>query len=306
MGNFSGTILTNRGRNLLAKALTGVCLNFTRIGIGDGLWQEGDDPSNMIALVREKKSLPIQEMKNVGDGTSKLRFVLTNSGLAEGFFIREIGIFANDPDLGEILYAVTSAGDKADYIPAAGAVVIESVTDIFTVVSNAPNVTAQISDTVVIATKKDIANHNESLSSHQDIRTSVYAHIQSTTVHNIYGQINAAISAHKADAGAHAAYGKYYVHSQDTPANIWKVNHNFNTPNIPVIRAYNETTEEVYFSGYCGSGIYCGDGSVCGAGGAVNAKVVTEIQISNICLVSQNMLDIRFAVPQSGKAVILI
>lgn len=306
MGNFSGTIQTNRGRNLHAKALTGVTLNFTRIGIGDGLWQEGADPANMIALVSEKKSLPIQEMENVGDGTSKLRFVLTNSGLTEGFFIREIGIFANDPDLGEILYAVTSAGDKADYIPAAGVVVIENVTDIFTVVSNAPNVTAQISDTVVIATKKDIANHNESLSSHQDIRTSLDAHKLSTTDHNISGQINTSIAAHKADAGAHAAYGKYHVHSQDTPANVWNVNHNFNTPNIPVVRAYSETTEEVALSGYCGGGGYCGDGSTCGSGGTVNVKVETEIQISNIRLTSQNMFDIRFAAPQSGKAVILI
>lgn len=306
MGNFTGTILTNRGRNLLAKALAGVPLNFTRIGIGDGMWQQGADPALMTALISEKKSLSIQSLENVGDGSTKLRFVLTNSGLAAGFFIREIGIFANDPDLGEVLYAVTSAGDKADYIPAAGVVVIENVTDIYTVISTAQNVTAQISDTVVIASKKDIINHNESLSSHHDIRTSLDAHKQSTTDHSISGQINSSIAAHKADIGAHASNAKYFLHTQGTAATVWNVNHNFNTPNIPVVRAYNETTENIALSGYCGGGGYCGDGSTCGSGGIVAVKVETEIQISNIRLTSQNMFDIRFATPQSGKAVILI
>ncbi len=160
MGDFRGTILTNRGRNLLAKAQTGVPLRFTRIGIGDGVWSQGTDPATLTALVSQKMSLPIQSLQVTGDGTVRLRFVLTNQGLTSGFFIREIGIFAHDPDIGEMLYAVTYAGDRADYIPAAGATLIENVVDIYTVVSNTQNVTANISDTVVLATKQDIERLN--------------------------------------------------------------------------------------------------------------------------------------------------
>lgn len=306
MGDFTGTILTNRGRNLIAKAQTGVTLNFTRIGLGDGVWPQGTDPATLTALVNEKKSISIQSLQVTGDGTSRLRFVLTNTGLTAGFFIREIGIFANDPDSGEILYAVTYASDKADYIPAAGVTLIENVTDIFTVVSNAQNVTATISDTVVLATKKDIQEHNESMGSHQDIRISLTDHKQKTTDHNIPSQISTAINEHKGDVNAHDGFSRRIEHVQAIAADIWSITHNLNTSKIPIVRAYAETAELITLSGYCGSGFYCGDGITCGSGSSVNVPVETDIAYSNLRLTSQNKFDIRFASPQAGKAVILI
>lgn len=41
MAEFSGFILTNKGRELLAKAVAGETLTFTKISFGDGLY-EGD------------------------------------------------------------------------------------------------------------------------------------------------------------------------------------------------------------------------------------------------------------------------
>jgi hypothetical protein len=156
MADFRGTILTVRGRNLLAKAQTGVQLRFTKIKIGDGLWDTNTDPTQLDDLVSPKLSLSIQDIRVVGDGTVRLRFVLTNTGLSQGFFMREIGIYAQDPDVGEILYAVAYAGDRADFIPSDGVTKVENVVDIYTVIANAENVTAVISDTVVLATKEDI------------------------------------------------------------------------------------------------------------------------------------------------------
>jgi len=156
MADFRGTILTQRGRNLLAKAQTGTTLTFTKIKLGDGLWPSNTDPTQLNDLVSPKLNLPIQEIRVVGDGTVRLRFVLTNTGLSQGFFMREIGIYAQDPDIGEILYAVAYAGDKADFIPADGITKVENVVDIYTVIANAQNVTAVISDTVILATKQDI------------------------------------------------------------------------------------------------------------------------------------------------------
>jgi phage-related tail fiber protein len=155
MADFNGTVLTDKGRNLLSKALTGTALHFTKVALGDGVWDSSVNPENLDDLVSKKIDLPINNLSVTGDGTAVLRFVLTNSGLTDGFFTREIGIYANDPDLGEILYAVTYSNNP-DFIPADGVVKIENVTDIYTVVSNAQNVTAVISDTVVIATKDDV------------------------------------------------------------------------------------------------------------------------------------------------------
>jgi len=156
MADFKGTILTQKGRNLLAKAQTGATLAFTKIKLGDGLWSSNTDPTQLNDLVSPKLNLPIQDIRVVGDGTVRLRFILTNTGLSQGFFMREIGIYAQDPDLGEILYAVAYAGDRADFIPSDGVTKVENVVDIYTVIANAQNVTAVISDTVVLATKRDI------------------------------------------------------------------------------------------------------------------------------------------------------
>jgi hypothetical protein len=163
MADFTGTLLTQKGRNLLSKAQTGATLTFTKIKIGDGTWATGTDPTQLNDLVDPKLSLSIQSIQVVGDGTVRLRFVLTNTGLQQGFFMREIGIYAQDPDLGEILYAVAYAGDRADYIPSDGTTKVENVVDIYTVISNTQNVSAVISDTVVIATKQDVDNLNTQL-----------------------------------------------------------------------------------------------------------------------------------------------
>lgn len=165
MANYGGTILTQLGRNLLAKALTGATLQFTKVQLGDGVWDSSVNPELMTALVHPTKDLSIQELAVVGDGTARLRFILTNTGLTQGFFIREIGIWARDPDLGEILYAVTYASNP-DFIPAEGVVRVENIVDVYTVVATAQNVTAVISDTIVLATKDDITKHIQSTDPH--------------------------------------------------------------------------------------------------------------------------------------------
>ena len=172
MADFGGTILTNLGRNLLAKALTGAQLTFTKVQLGDGVWDSSISPENLTSLISPKIDLPIQDLQIMGDGTAMLRVVLTNTGLQEGFFTRELGIFAQDPDLGEILYAVAYA-QNPDFIPADGVTKVENVIDIITVVSNAQNVSAIISDTVILATKEDIHNHNQDINVHQDIRNAL-------------------------------------------------------------------------------------------------------------------------------------
>jgi len=186
MADFRGTILTVKGRNLLAKAQTGATLTFTKIKLGDGFWSSDTDPTRLNDLVSPKLNLPIQDIRVVGDGTVRLRFILSNTGLSQGFFMREIGIYAQDPDLGEILYAVAYAGDRADFIPSDGVTKVENVVDIYTVIANAQNVTAVISDTVVLATKRDIDELAETLN---NLSSQVSSEITSQ-INNLSQQLN--------------------------------------------------------------------------------------------------------------------
>jgi len=156
MANFPGLILTEDGQQLQAKAQIGQKLEFTRAAIGSG--PPPATPEQLTALQEERLSLSLQEFEVIGDGTSRIRAILTNTGLAEGFFIREIGVFARDPDtLEEHLYSYSNSDSQSDYLPAAGGTtIVEQIFDLVTVIGNATNVTAVIDDYITIATKTDI------------------------------------------------------------------------------------------------------------------------------------------------------
>lgn len=156
MANFPGLVLTASGRDIQSKAQTGQPLHFTRIGLGAGA--EPDDPKGLYALVDERQSLSIQVLENLGNGTSKIRAILTNQGLKEGFFVREIGVYAQDPDThDEVLYSYSNSADESDFMPAeGGATLVEQTFDLVTVVGSADNITAVIDDYLTIATKKDV------------------------------------------------------------------------------------------------------------------------------------------------------
>ncbi|MFV1599307.1 MULTISPECIES: phage tail protein [Phaeobacter] len=156
MANFSGTVTTAAGDNLQAKAQIGQPLEFTRVALGDGAEPAEIKPLN--ALVNERLSLGIQSMEVLGDGTSRIRAFVTNQGLADGFYIRELGVFARDPATGdEQLYGYTHAADTPDFMPAeGGATVIEQTFDLITVIGQAQNVTAQINELLTLATKQDL------------------------------------------------------------------------------------------------------------------------------------------------------
>lgn len=142
-------ILTNAGRTLLAKALTGKQLLFTRAAVGNGDLGSRD-PKTLTALISYKKELPIQSMNVTGSvGTAEVVLEMSNKGLTQGFFVKEYGLFARDPDTKtEILYAYRNTGNEAGYLEGDNGVDIISYTlSIVTVIDQAPNVTAVITNT---------------------------------------------------------------------------------------------------------------------------------------------------------------
>lgn len=157
MGAFGGLIQTNKGRNLQAKAETGVELRFTRMGVGDGQLAGQSIPS-LTRLISEKKSLPITRLKTQLPAQAIVGAVLSNQDVTTGFYFREIGIFAQDPDEGAILYAYANSGSGAEYIPPAGtADIIEKTIDMIVTFGQAQNVSAVINSSLIFATPDDVA-----------------------------------------------------------------------------------------------------------------------------------------------------
>ncbi|MDA3732816.1 hypothetical protein PBV87_15170 [Niameybacter massiliensis] len=168
--SISGVFFTNKGRILQAKAQTGTPLHFTRIAIGDGELQ-GQAPQTLNVLISEKLSIDITKLVTGEDGTAKIGGSFNNSNLETGFYYRELGLFARDPDdsAKEILYVYGNAGALADYIPAQGSELIEKKIDIIAIIGNAINVSATINQSLVYATIEDIEDHNINPVAHPEL-----------------------------------------------------------------------------------------------------------------------------------------
>ena len=115
MSYFPSTQLTDAGRALIIKALSGECaIEFTKVGIGNGSLPA--DIASLTGMQNLQKSITINSLSNEGEG-AEISIVVDNVGISEGFFWTELGIFATDPDDGEILYAYTHNNNLASYIP---------------------------------------------------------------------------------------------------------------------------------------------------------------------------------------------
>lgn len=165
------TVLTYEGLNLLAKCQTGKILHFARVVAGDGVVSDNQNLRQLTGLVNPKLEMPIRSIKVTGVGTSIIETELKNTSLTAGFFAREIGVFAVDPDDGnEILYAIRNTGNDSEYIPAGGGSEIWHIFyDIVTVVDQATNITATINGDIAYATKLELDEHINSENPHPNL-----------------------------------------------------------------------------------------------------------------------------------------
>lgn len=149
--------LTNAGRKLLAKGQAGNQLRFTKFVIGDGQIDSVKEMLEMDKLKRERKSIGMRanSVKVNGDGTATISVLLTNDDNKEWIDLREFGLYAQDPDIGEILYAVGSNTSRPDPIPPSKMKMWEMQMDIIVQISNAENVTINIDRSMTYVTYEE-------------------------------------------------------------------------------------------------------------------------------------------------------
>lgn len=155
MAAFPTMTLTNAGQALQTKVQAGATLTFTRIALGDGQLN-GQPISPLTALVSQKASVEVDSVRVVDSSTAQASGFFSNADITTGFWWRETGLFAQDPDNGEILYGYTNAGDAGDYIPTVEDTRIEKYILCSIAVANATTVDITIpqSDTFIPMTQK--------------------------------------------------------------------------------------------------------------------------------------------------------
>lgn len=104
---------TTKGLALAAKIAAGTKLTITKVTAGSGITVE-----NASALAQERQTLTAGTAQT-GDQTATLPVTLAEVTAAASYSLTELGVYASDPDAGEILYQVFRL-DEARSIAAGG------------------------------------------------------------------------------------------------------------------------------------------------------------------------------------------
>ena len=123
-GVFEEAVLTAKGIALLAKAQAGRCtIKLTKAATGDGSYSDGEALTNRTALKSKKQEFALITVTTQNQSNVYVKFIITNKqdtgNLKNGYYVKEVGIYAQDPDEGEILYALAvGVANQWDYMPA--------------------------------------------------------------------------------------------------------------------------------------------------------------------------------------------
>ncbi len=150
-GVFNQAVLTTKGIALLAKAQAGRCtISLTKAVSGNGSYTAGEDLASRTALKNQMQEFAINTVIVQNTTNVYVKFIITNypdaqHALATGYYVREIGLYATDPDEGEILYAIaTAVTDQWDYMPSYNNLLPSTITiEMLTEVANASTVTIE-------------------------------------------------------------------------------------------------------------------------------------------------------------------
>lgn len=147
-GVFNEAVLTTKGIALLAKAQAGTCtIAFTKAATGSGSYSSGETITSRTALKNQVQEFSLNTVKVQNSTNVYVKFIITNNpdsgALTTGYYVTEVGLFATDPDEGEILYAIaTAVTDQWDYMPSYNDLLATTITvEFLTEVANASEVT---------------------------------------------------------------------------------------------------------------------------------------------------------------------
>lgn len=214
MAKYKSIVITNAGLKLIAATHSGGTIQFTGIKTGNGTYDGSEVLADMTDLKSIKQTFGITGLTRE-DSVVKLRSILSNENLTEGYYITEIGLYALEPESNsEILYAIALAEDGSlDYFsPFAEAPQSITLELYITATGAEEGVTFKASIvTGVYATVQDLEDYREeNTAEHDEINRNVNA---------VTENVNAFINSH--------------VSNTDNPHNVTKKQVGLeNVPNV--------------------------------------------------------------------------
>ena len=175
MAEFNSHIITNAGRNLLARALAGEGkVIFTKAAFGDQ--KHSGNLREVTELKNKKLDLNVMNIRN-DNGTAVLTVQISNKDVDQSFQTEEFGVYAKiEGDATEILYSYTTAVSADTFPNNRLGKTYESIQDIYMAISSDVEAEIYVRDGVIYLTR-DIANQ-------------VYTETGVTAIGNLKGRNN--------------------------------------------------------------------------------------------------------------------
>lgn len=178
MAGWNNATMTDVGEALQAKVNAGLTkLTFTKIKVGSGV--STTNAQALTDVIASKWETTNFTVKRDGKIVTVDTFI-TNTGITEAFRMAEIGLFARDPDKGEVLYAYLTDSEP-DRMPAeGGSTVVSQELSLGMTFSNSGNVTLTVNMGALV-TREQLEQHNSDPNAHGGLITKVQSEL---TRHN--------------------------------------------------------------------------------------------------------------------------
>lgn len=161
MASFKPTVITTKGKALQAKTVAGdTKMRFTKVQMSESDYRPLSvaDIEALTELSVVNQEVRVSSTKVINITSVQVKAAIDNATVTSGYYIRAIGLWATDPDEGEILYSVTVVEDndedgkeKADWMPPYNGLSLSSIElELITVVSNAASVSLNIDPTAYV------------------------------------------------------------------------------------------------------------------------------------------------------------
>ena len=164
MGAFKSAVITRKGQALLAKVVAGTTkLVFTKIAVSDTALSGDIASKTGIGTIRQNSQVASVVRQN--ESNVKVSASFSNEKLSTGYYVRTIGLYATDPQDGEICYSISCADESAataDWMPPFNGIGVSSLlVDLVTAVANASSVTVEVDPAATATVAQIISLQNE-------------------------------------------------------------------------------------------------------------------------------------------------
>ena len=145
MAQYSKLVITNDGQALMAKMIAGSGnIDFTKICSSSTQYQE-NQLQGLTALNGIKQTTLVSKVSRTNNVTIKVEAAFSNVDLTTGYYMRTLGLYAVDPDKGEILYAACVETTNNCYMPPYNSVTVSAAyIQLYTTVGNAESVSLEV------------------------------------------------------------------------------------------------------------------------------------------------------------------